>query len=246
MGVAGMASSQRLHRTVPDRDRPHRAVRSDAASPAARGQPAPTTTIHNPSSDAAPSVVTRAVETAYRIVGDNVQEGRLAAERLHAAARPPEQEPPSAKAVANRLMHMYRELAITSGDLVAALLRESDARALVDQISGHNRHAPGHGAGVAAGAVSITQRVRSRKPVEVTLSSLSALRPGMALAVAGLHALTPASTPISGIVLVVGADGRLEVDITVPDDQAADVYCGTVVDVCSRQPLGSLTVRVIE
>ena len=241
-----MASGQRLHRTIPDRDRPNRAVRSDSASPAARGPSAPTAAIHNPSPDAKPSVATSAVETAYRIVGENVQEGRLAAERLHAAARPPEQAPPSARAVANRLMHMYRELAITSGDLVAALLRESDARTLVDQISGQNRHAPGRGGGVAAGAAPITQRIRSRKPVEVTLSSLPALRPDMALAVAGLHALTPASTPISGIALVVGADGRLEVDIAIPDDQAADVYCGTVVDVCSRQPLGSLTVRVIE
>lgn len=241
-----MASSQRLQRTVPDRDRPHRAVRSDAASPAARGQPGPTAAINKPSPDAKPSVVTNAVETAYRVVGDNIQEGRLAAERLHAAARAPEQAPPSARAVANRLMHMYRELAITSGDLVAALLRESDARALVDQMSGQNRHAPGHDAGGAAGATPITQRIRSRKPVEVTLSPLPALRPGMTLAVAGLHALTPASTPISGIALVVGADGRLEVDIAIPDDQAADVYCGAVVDVGSRQPLGSLTVRVIE
>ena len=241
-----MASKQRLHRRAPDRDRPHRAARSDGASPTVRAQPATTVASHGPPSDAKPSVVASAVETAYRVVGDNVKEGRLAAERLHAAARPPEYEPPGAKAVANRLMHMYRELAMTSVDLIAALLREPDLRTMVDQISLQNRGPVGPGAATAAGAVSITQRVRSRKPVEVTLSPLPALCPGMALAVAGLHALTPASTPISGIVLVVGADGRLEVNIIIPDDQAADVYCGTVVDVCSRQPLGSLTVRVIE
>jgi hypothetical protein len=94
--------------------------------------------------------------------------------------------------------------------------------------------------------MSITQRVRSRKPVEVTLSSLPPLNPAGPPGVAGLLSLNPASPALRQVAFEVGADGSLEIRIEVPEDQPADVYSGAVVDVESRQSIGTLTVRVLE
>jgi hypothetical protein len=88
--------------------------------------------------------------------------------------------------------------------------------------------------------------VSSRKPVELTLSPLPSLAQDAAPAIAGLHALDPARPAITRVAFTRLADGGLELAIAVPDDQPADTYWGTLVDLISRQPIGTLTVRVME
>jgi len=236
-----MAVAERQHRPTPKREGPKRAVlaREDRINGAAA---APLDGLARPAEG---GVVSAAVSTAYRVVAENVEEGRLAAARLRAAATDPADAPPSAKEVANRLVHMTREMSATWGDLVLAVLREPEVRAVIDRITLQDRGRANPGQTARTAPMSVTQRVRSRKPIEVTLSALPALRPGAPPGVAGLHALNPAYPAITHVSFSIGPDGGLEVLIDVPDNQPADVYAGTVVDTESRQPIGTLAVQVL-
>jgi hypothetical protein len=186
------------------------------------------------------------VSTAYKVVEENVQAGRLAAERLHGAGHAAPEASPNARALAGRLMHMTRELGGAWVDLILAVMKEPEVRGLIDRMTPHDRWRPDPSAPPRSAATSVTQRVASRRPVEVTLSALPELQPGVAPAVAGLHALDPAVRPLGGVAFARRADGGLDLAITIADDQPAETYWGTLVDTHSRQPIGTLTIRVLE
>jgi hypothetical protein len=81
----------------------------------------------------------------------------------------------------------------------------------------------------------------------VTLSPLAwSASAGGAPAIGGLHALDPAAPPIRGVLFRLRAGGGLEMTLQVADDQPAGAYCGTVVDGVSQQPIGTLSVRVLD
>jgi hypothetical protein len=231
-----MAVVERQRRPAPTREAPKRAVL------------APSGEVNGKETDlragAAPNdgVIGAAVAAAYRVVEDNVQQGRRAAERLRAAANETPEPAPNAKAVAGRLVHITRDLGAAWVDLLVALLREPEVRAVVDRITLQDRARPT----ASSAPRSIGQRVRSRKPLEVTLSALPPLAAGAAPAVAGLHALGAGSPPLLEVSFALDPAGALELSIVVPDDQPADVYTGTVVDVATRLPIGCLTVRILE
>jgi hypothetical protein len=241
-----MALEGRLHRTPPARPGPRRAAFPEVQ--AINGA-----AVASPAADAAPvadNVVAHAVSSAYQVVEENIQEGRRAAERLRGAGHPAREAALDPRVLAGRLMQMTRELGGAWVDLVVALVNEPDVRAMIDRLTAHDRARPGPPAPPApsptVAAVSLTQRVSSRKPVELTLSPLPPLASDARPAIAGLHALDPARPAITGVTLSQRADGSLELAIAVPDDQPADTYWGTLVDLTSRQPIGSLTVRVLE
>lgn len=251
-----MALAERQHRPKPKREGPNRAVltRAESVNGAAVEPPAPADAIATAEAGAGPGVsaapddgvIGAAVAAAYRVVEDNVQEGRRAAERLRAAADDPSEGPPNTKAVAGRLVHVTRDLGAAWVDLIAAVLREPEVRAVIDRITLADRQRAAAPADRVA-TVSITQRVRSRKPLEVTLSALPPLDAGAPPpGIAGLHALGAGSPPLREISFTIGPAGALELQIVVPDDQPADVYTGTIVDVGTRLPIGALTVRILE
>jgi hypothetical protein len=142
---------------------------------------------------------------------------------------------------------MTKQFGATWIELVAALLREPEIRTIVNRLTLHDqpRAGPPEPAGRPA-PMSIAQRVRSRRPVEVTVSTLPPMNPAAPPGVAGLLSLNPASPALRQVAFEVGADGGLQIRIEVPDDQPVDVYSGAVVDMESRQPIGTLTVRVLE
>jgi hypothetical protein len=232
-----MAVVERQRRPAPKRETPKRAVlargdevngkETDLRAGAARDD----------------GVIGAVVAAAYRVVEDNVEQGRRAAERLRAAASETPEAAPNAKAVASRLVHITKDLGAAWVDLLVAVLREPEIRAIVDRITLQDRARPA--ASAPSPPLSIAQRVRSRKPLEVTLSALPPLPDGPP-GVAGLHALGTGSSPLRDVSFAVDPTGALELTIVVPDDQPPDVYTGTVVDIATRLPIGCLTVRVLE
>jgi hypothetical protein len=233
-----MAVVERQRRSAPKREAPKRAV-------LARGDE-----VNGKETDlragaaADDGVIGAVVAAAYRVVEDNVQQGRRAAERLRAAASETPEAAPNAKAVASRLVHITRDLGAAWVDLLVAVLREPEVRAVVDRITMQDRARPA--ASAPSPPLSIAQRVRSRKPLEVTLSALPPLAAGGAPGVAGLHALGTGSPPLQEVSFALDPAGALQLEIVVPDDQPADVYTGTVVDTATRLPIGCLTVRILE
>jgi hypothetical protein len=234
-----MAIEERLRRKPPARPGPRRAVfpEPEAINGAAVGAG------RGPVAD---DVVGHAVSAAYRVVEENMQEGRRAAERLRGAGHTASEGAPGARALAGRLMHMTRELGGAWVDLLVALVNEPEVRGLVDRLTSHERARSTPPAAPPSFATSVTHRVSSRKPIELTLPPLPALAPGVAPGIAGLHALDSASPGIAQVAFTRREDGGLELAVVIADDQPADTYWGTLVDPTSRQPIGTLTIRVLE
>ena len=235
-----MAEEERLRRPELARDGPRRAFNALAAAAEARppGPAEPMT---------ADAIIQDAVEAAYRVVEENVREGRTTAERLRAGVAAGPEDAESAKTVANRLMHLSKELSVTWVELIMAVLRETELRQLLDRVT-TTQDRPRTATPAAGGTSSrpVTQRVSSRKPIEVTLSPLAPEASPAAPVVAGLHALDPEAPSLRMVAFSLRPDGTLELRVDVPDDQPAGGYSGAVVDPDSLLALGTLTVRVVE
>jgi hypothetical protein len=241
------APAVRMRRPQPERDAPLRASRSTLASNGAarpEAEEQATNAAQKPAASAddvkaeASGSVSAAVAMAYRVVERNIKEGREAAERLSAAgAQTPNN--PTIKSAANRLLHMTREYGSALLDLASSVVHESDARGLIERFAG-NGPQPSQPEAV------VVQRISSRKPVEVSLSSLAptAVEPPPGLA--GLHSLDAGSRPIEDVRFLTRAGGGLELHIVVPDQQPAGIYSGVIVDGQSQLPLGTLSVKVFE
>jgi hypothetical protein len=234
-----MASDGRLSRSPPARDRPNRAFSAASASAeAASSAPTPPLT--------ADAIIAGAVDAAYKVAEENVREGRRAAERLRANLTAPEAGSETAKAVANRLVGLTRELGSTWVELIVAVLKDPELRGLLDRITAHDRPRPDAEAAPRPAAAGVVQRISSRRPVEVTLSPLPELGPTPTLGVAGLHALIPDTPPIGQVRFLPRPGGGLELHIQTPDDQPPGVYSGVVVDMNSQRAVGMLSVQVFE
>jgi hypothetical protein len=230
----------RLRRQPPLREGPRRTRLSDAAEiGGAAARPSPT----SPPMPVAPGVA-EVVAAAYGVLDDNVDQGRRAAERFRSAAPPSAGPPPSAKAVAGRLLQVTREMGVAWVDLAVALLREPEVKAIFDRLTLQDRP-QGHAAEPLRGAPPVTQRIASRKPVEVTLSPLAWLG-GRPPAIGGLHALDATAPPIRTVLFGLRPDGGLEMRIDIPDGQPTGAYFGTVVDAIGQDPIGTLAVRVLD
>jgi hypothetical protein len=148
--------------------------------------------------------------------------------------------------IAGRLMHLAKELGMTWMDLVMAVVREPELRAVIERLGAADRGAGAAGAAAASRSVSITQRVISRRPVEVTLSPLPAGTAYQPPLIGGLHALDAATPPIRQVMFGATPSGGLEVHIAVADDQPLGAYSGAIIDRVTQQPIGILSVRVLE
>jgi len=186
--------------------------------------------------------IAASVRAAYAVVERNMQEGRNAAERLRAAGVS-QADPPTAREVANRMLHLSRDLGATWVDLISTLLREPDVRSMIDKLSTGDRtqRAP-----PLATAITVTQRLSSRRPVEVTLSPLQLPDATRLPGIAGLHSVAAGTPPIGSVHFAAGPGGELELHLAISDDQPAGSYAGTVVDADRQAPIGTLAVRVLE
>ena len=185
-------------------------------------------------------IVAASVRAAYSVVDRNLQEGRTAAERLRAAGVS-QAEAPTAREIANRVLHLSRDLGATWLDLVGSLMREPDVRGMIDKFATSDRSQRPPGSPV----VMVTQRLSSRRPTEVTLSPLHLADPSRLPGIAGLFSVAPGTPPIATVHFALRND-RLELNLAIADDQPAGAYAGTVVDADSQAPIGTLAVRILE
>ncbi len=239
-----MTLNERLRREPPAREKPQRtfypgpSTAKEAAKPAVNGAAmAGPTTVNDK--------VSSAVAAAYGVVEDNVREGRLAAARLRTAGHLTAETSPDVKAVAGRLMHMTKEIGSTWVDLFSAVLREPEVRALVDKLTSHDRPSKEPTPGSSPSTLAVTQRLSSRKPIEVTLSALGTGASVGVPRIGGLHALD-GSPAIQQVRFTVRDGGGLELRISVPDDQPAGDYAGVILDEGGHHAIGALTVRVLD
>ena len=226
-----MAQEERKTRNPPERDHPDRNA-------------------HKQTPKTVDEVISSAVHTAYRVAEENIRQGRLAAQALRAGDFQRADLSDSAKTVTSRLMHLAKELGMIWIELIDAIVRDPELRAVFDRTSqdrtAQDRAPQEPASSQSAAPLAVTYRVSSRKPTEVALSPLTPLPHPVVPAVAGLLSLDLDAPAIRGVLFMMRPDGGLQVSIDISDNQPPGSYVGTVVDRDSQQPIGTLEVRILE
>jgi hypothetical protein len=188
-------------------------------------------------------VVAAAVRSGYKVVEENIRQGRAAAERLGAGQYRMEDVPSEIIALAKRMMRLTGELGMTWFEFLAAVMRDPEFRNIFEA------RAPNHDATPTAkppaAPVQLGARVLGRRRAEVIASSLSPLPAPAVPHVAKLRALDEAKPAIDRVSFRPADDGKgLVVVVRIPDNHPPGVYVGTIVDRNTHHPIGTLRVEV--
>ena len=187
-------------------------------------------------------VVADAVRAGYRVIGENLRQGRAAADRMAAGRYELTDAPDDLSALGNRLVQLSRELSTVWFDLVGAVLRDPG---LKDALKPHPpkaaspAHPPEAGGPMLSALFLGTDRARARAvPMQV------AERPS-SLVTAGFHPLGTGQPPITKVTFTVSGDGQgIVALIEMPENQPSGRYTGTVCDASTGEPVAALTIEV--
>ena len=233
----GMTTSERMSRPSPKRDAPHRGI-----PPVSGSYP----TNPPPSDAAVDEVVAHAVRVGYQVIGENIRQGRTAADRLTAGDYGIRDVPGELTQLSLRLLQLTREMSSTAFDLIGAVLRDPTLQNAM-RGSPPAPQAQHEAARPAAGAaVPLTYNIRGSRRAVGEPSTLRHPEQATSLTIAGLMSPNPALPPLKNISFSASPDGGgIAANIVVPDDQPAGTYSGVVCDGLTHKPLGTLTVQVM-
>jgi hypothetical protein len=254
-----MTEMARIKRDPPDRGGPLRTQDAPASPPPPAG-PAGAAAGPTPSSDAKVSeAVARVVRMGYDVIGQNIEEGRLAAERFRTGQYSIRDVPSDLGALSLRLLGLTRELSATTFDILERLLRDpalvgalqarKDASAAAQPTPGPQTPAGATAAGAVAAEtaldVPLTCNFRGAPKAVVKAATLTRPKTPTLLSVAGLACLDKSVAPITDVTFSPAADGYgVIAQVGLKDDQPAGVYSGVVCGADSQLPLGLLTIEV--
>lgn len=237
-GKKGSASpAGRAKKPIPERTGP---IRDGWTPPGLAGAKGHHTGGHEDVGEA----VAEAVRAGYRVIGENLRQGRAAADRMAAGRYEIADAPEELTVLGNRLVQLGRELSTVWFDLVGAVLRDPG---LKDVLKPLHAKAPVHAPAAAPAAtgpmLSVvflgSERARAKAvPMQV------AERPS-SLVTAGFHALGTGQPPITQVRFTVSGDGEgIVALVEVPEHQPAGHYSGTVCDAASGEPVAALTIEI--
>lgn len=259
------AGGDRQRRSEPTRTGPKRTGFSDSAAasepaalteerplPDADGPPGPAPEAAEGAASAAAlgeepgvhEVVAHAVRLGYDVIGENLRQGRDAADRMSAGVYKARHAKQDLEQVSRRILHLARDLGVTGFDLLGAVLRDPKLEEVVRRRplpaepptpAPADRHAP-----IKVGCVLRGNSRATADPLLLTQPE----RPST-LAIAGLHSHLHPERPLLDITFLASNDGQsIMALIQVPEDQPTGVYNGVVCDGLTHAPLGTLTVKV--
>lgn len=226
------APDDRVTRPEPERTAPNR------APPGAM----PETPLDRSAATDVSGVIADAVRAGYEVIGDNLKQGRAAADRYSAGAYHLANATDDVAQLGRRLITLSRELSTTGFDLIGAVLRDPALREAVQRTAVPDPTPGPHPA--PGGPVPVTCVLRGRpataRPAQLSQPDLPSM-----LVTDGLRAIDPAVPPITRISFSAPVVGRgVIATILIPDDQPPGVYNAVIADAVSHQPLGTLTVDV--
>lgn len=243
-----MSDRERLHRPNPERTGPIRNWstlyrRSD--SWARREHPASADKKTTP--DGADGDSRYGVELGYRVIEEHIREGRAAAEEIKHRDYASKAGVEDISSLLQRALRYSTDIVPIWLELLNSVAASERLRSSLKSIrpiveSALGKGATGNGAGQAASSVSI--EIASSRPTRVDVD----LGPGtekLPLMTYGLVARDPCKSPLRDVEFV--RDNRRErrcVRVSIPADQAAGTYSGTIVDSETGEVRGSLTVRI--
>ncbi|HEY1414513.1 MAG TPA: hypothetical protein VGF42_01345 [Caulobacteraceae bacterium] len=264
-----MAETPRKRRAAPKRTGP---IRRPAAASASK--PAKAIRRQEPEEGldlAVSDAVAQAVRLGYKVLAENLEEGRIAAKQFRVGEYNVRDVPNDLNVLAKRMLNLARDLSTTTFDVLDRVLQDPTlmkaARRLAESIdpvapvakptaanssksSAPATARPGK-TGAAANPISASQsvpltcRFSGAAKAKVLASWLTSPASPTPLATAGLTTLETGVPPIAGVTFH-ASDDRLGVvaEIQIPPDQAAGVYSGVVVGVDDGRAVGALTIQV--
>ena len=247
-----MGTSERLHRTDPERTGPIR----DAATylrdaPAGDAGPASSAT-----ADAPESAVAHGVRLGYKVIEEQILQGQQLAQRLGKAtgklgATGATGATGAAEAtdLIERVLHLYKDVGALCLDAVEAVARSTAIRTGLARASEAIKAPTGAAdvpsASAPAAGVRYSVEVASRRRLQVTLDL--SMRPGQFVPrVLPLHAADVTIPPLTAVSFDPDpalSEPRLQIDV--PDTQPAGTYTGVVVDSASNEARGIVSVRLL-
>lgn len=259
-GMAGEPDA-RPTRPKPERSGPNRA-RLAADRPSDRAPEGPTPEL--PSTDEAPEptiseAVAHAVRTGYDVIAENIQQGRVAAQRFRQGEYNIREVPGDLETAALRLIQLARELSTTTFDVCERLLKEVGAnapakdrateappfRTAAPPASQPSTEAVAKSAD--AGSMKLTIRFEGRTAQAHTLTLARPRLPTAAIDITAgpLASRRAGSPPITAVKFEVDVaiEGIVAL-ITLPVDQPPGIYSGLVHAKGDDIPLGVLTIEI--
>ncbi|HEY9219278.1 MAG TPA: hypothetical protein VIO94_14610 [Phenylobacterium sp.] len=187
-------------------------------------------------------IVADAVKLGYDVLGQNLSQGRSAADRLRVGAYGAGEVQDDVSQLSGRLAQMARDLATVWFDLIGAVVRDP---ALHEALRPKPTPPPSGGDRPSSEPVKVGCVVKGNDRAKAAPLYLSQPDNPSRLTVAGLHSPETKLPPITNIAFMASDDAEhVMVVITVPADQAPGVYSGVVCDAGSHAPLGTLSVQV--
>ena len=223
-----MTTHDRISKPTPQRDGAHRTI------PPASGQDAPRdAAVHE--------VVAHAVRVGYQVIGDNIRQGKTAAERLSTGDYAVKDVPGELAQLSLRLLQLTRDMSTTAFDLIGAVLRDPTLQNAVQGAA-----APAAAPAASSKHVTLTYNLRGKRHAIAEPGRLRQPDQGASLTVAGLMSPDSTLVPLKTISFAASPDGLgLTATIVSPDDQPGGTYSGVVCDSKTHKPLGTLTVQVM-
>jgi hypothetical protein len=192
--------------------------------------------------------VTHAVKLGYRIVEDQIDQGKRVAEQLSERSYTSNSVGGDVSEFLRRLLQFYTDMGASCFEFIDSLTRSSEftdnVRDWVDEGLSGTAAADAGDAGRQHAHRQIAIDIQSDRPARVSLD-VSDAGPAGQLGIHGLHGLEASNPPLTDIEFVYEDDASEPVlRIRVPDGQPADTYTGVVVDTSTNQPRGTLSVRI--
>ena len=263
-----MGTTERLHRPDPERTGPIRNAATYLREPPASDA------AHHPADgpDTADGAVAHGVRLGYKVIEEQIQHGRLLAQRLgKAGARTDATGAGDAGLLIERVLHLYKDVGALCVDALEALAQSPAIRAGIARATqaaqapqasqsshaSHASHSPQASHSSHGNSPGVDGRAESSATKAFAIEVVSARRTQVTLEVrwsAGrfeprvhaLHAADPSLPPLTGLTFDMDPS-RPEpmLRVEVPDIQPAGTYTGVVVDTASNEARGTVTVRLL-
>jgi hypothetical protein len=192
--------------------------------------------------------VSNAVDMGYRIIEDQITQGKRIAEEISERTNPTPSVGGDVSDFVRRLLQFYTDLGTTCFDFVDSLTRNAEfsknlSELVDDGISSAGNH-KARDESQEATRHNIPIDVVSMQPARVSLE----LHDNVALdsiSVRGLFDLDPSVSPLTDVAFTNSEEDQGPVlNIRVPPDQPAGTYTGVVTDSKTNQPRGTLSVKI--
>lgn len=236
---------KRLRRPEPARTGPIRSGATGKKPSASAEEAAPADASADTSTDSeVHRIVADAVKLGYDVIGQNLQQGRAAADRFSAGAYGLHHAKDDVGDLSKRLAQLARDLGTVGFDLLAAVARDPTFRDALAPKPIPN-YPPSGDEAPTNSPTKVGCQVKGNDRASASPFYLSQPEGPSVLTVAGLHSPDPSLPPITKIAFMASDDGTCIIArITVPADQPDGVYSGVVCDDKTHAPLGTLTVQV--